>query len=478
MRLTDLVPSSNSSTTIRGITADSRAVAPGYIFVALKGVKVDGRDFIPQAIAQGAAAIVTEEDTMLDNSTVPLIKHPNPRQFFSQLAARFYTPHPRYITAVTGTNGKTSTAHFCQQLWHLLGHDSASIGTIGIVKNGQMEYSGVNLTTPDPVTLHKTLSELAQDGFNHVAMEASSHGLDQYRLDGVTLCAAGFTNLSRDHLDYHPDLESYFQAKLRLFSEVLHEGATAVLHTDIPEYERMRAVSESRKHRIIDYGTKAKTLHVRSLTPLPNGQELVLDYAGKTHTIHLPLIGSFQASNVLCALGLVSASDATIEQLIPLLPRLTSVPGRMEWVTSERDDRGQVFVDYSHTPDALEKALEVLRHHTDGKLWVVFGCGGDRDKGKRPQMGAIAARLADNVIVTDDNPRSEVPATIRQEVLAGCPDAIEIGDRKEAIHYAISHSQKGDIVLIAGKGHEKTQTVGGQTFAFDDVNIAQQALAL
>lgn len=458
---------------VTGITADSRHVKPGNIFVALPGTKADGKQFIDQAIASGASMIISP-DVAPASAPVTYIQHVNPRLALSMLAARFYQKQPETIVAVTGTNGKTSIAHFCRLIWQHMGCESASIGTIGVMdrQNSFVASNGASLTTPDPVTLHQALRKLSENGVTHLALEASSHGLDQYRLDGVRVGAAAFTNLSRDHLDYHHTFEAYLAAKMHLFDRVMAPGGVAVLNADSECFEQIASICRARNHKVISYGRQGKELRIVRLVPRSEGQSIFFEMDGEEHHIITGLVGEFQAENLLAALGLVIGSGGDKEKALEALASLPSVPGRMERVYNPRS-QGQIFVDYAHTPDALEKALLSLRPHTEGWLTVILGCGGDRDKGKRPQMGAIAARLADTAIVTDDNPRSEDPETIRREVMEGCPRALNIGDRKEAISYAISQMHEGDVLLIAGKGHEKTQTIGSQVIPFDDVAVAE-----
>lgn len=461
---------------ITGLTADSRKVVPGTLFAALPGTVRDGRDFIPQAIASGAVAILAPKGTSLPDGAgdVVLIEDANPRRRLALLAAAFHGDQPAHIAAVTGTNGKTSTAQFTRQLWQALGHKAGAMGTLGLVADGFPETP--SLTTPDPVALHATLADVARGGVTHLAMEASSHGLDQFRLDGVVVQAAGFTNLTRDHLDYHGTMEAYLQAKLALFDRVMPKGATAVINADIPEYEQIASVAHARKQTVIGFGTAGKELRVIDATPLPHGQRLTLDLFGKRRTLELPLVGRFQVWNALCALGLVIGTDADAERAADCLVNLTGVRGRLEMVAT-LPNGAAVYVDYAHTPDGLETVLRSVRPHTHGRLSVVFGCGGDRDKGKRPMMGRIAADLADRVIVTDDNPRSEVPATIRAEVMAGCPGATEVDDRAKAIALAVGELGPGDVLVLAGKGHEQGQIIGNEVRPFDDATVARAAVA-
>jgi UDP-N-acetylmuramoyl-L-alanyl-D-glutamate--2,6-diaminopimelate ligase len=466
---------------ITGITLDSRNVEPGFLFAAFKGAKVNGSEFIESAIKSGAVAILCDSDIDVKvPDSVCLIKHENPRLVFSLIASKFYTHKPGIIAAVTGTNGKTSTVHFAREIWKNLGKHSASIGTVGIAdSHGKFDFDRANfLTTPNTVKLHKIMAELADKGVTHLAMEASSHGLDQFRLDGIDVKIGAFTNLTRDHLDYHGNFENYLAAKMRLFNNVMNEGCVAVLNADIPEFYQLLGACEKRQHKIISYGkfkkgSRPNYIEIFKIINTSDGQQLSFEILGKVYNVNTPLIGEFQAYNLLCALGMVLASGANVDEAVAALPKVTCVPGRMEKVGD-----APVFVDYAHTPDALEKALSVLKPHTQNKLWVVFGCGGDRDKGKRPLMGKIAATLADKIVVTDDNPRSEDPSIVRSEILTAfsSEDVKEIGDRYQAIKYAVGKMQTGDMLLIAGKGHEKTQTIGKDVFPFDDVEVAREVL--
>lgn len=465
---------------ITGIAVSSREVKPGYLFAAIPGTKLDGRTFIPDAIRAGAAAILVPEGAA-PQGDIPFITVRTPRSCVGKLASKFYQPQPKHIVAVTGTNGKTSTAHFCRQLWQLSGHDAASIGTLGVVdKHSKHGVSESNLTTPDVVTLHRELARLKGGGVDHIAMEASSHGLDQERLCGVEVMAAGISNISRDHLDYHSTMEDYKQAKYRLFTEVLKKGGTAVINADIPEADEIKALCAARRHDMFTYGFKGEQLHLRELKPVLAGQEVKLDIFHKPYSFSVGLIGEFQISNILCALGLVIASGMPPEEALAAVQKVTPVPGRMQLAATHASG-APILVDYAHTPDALEKLLQAARNHVQtassiGRLHVVFGCGGDRDKGKRPVMGDIAATLADIVIVTDDNPRTELPAAIRAEIMQGCAGAKEIGDREEAIRTAVKGLRKGDMLLIAGKGHEDYQIIGTEKRHFSDVEIAKEAV--
>jgi UDP-N-acetylmuramoyl-L-alanyl-D-glutamate--2,6-diaminopimelate ligase len=457
---------------IRGLSADSRQVEPGFVFAALPGAKTDGRRYIDQAVAKGALAVLAEPGTAVPDGTVLLVD-PNPRRRLAQMAAIFYGRQPSHIAAVTGTSGKTSTAEFTRQIWAALGHASASLGTLGVVMPQHTEY--LSLTTLDPVQLHKRLSDIARQGVEHLAMEASSHGLDQFRLDGVKVTAAAFTNLSRDHLDYHGNSEAYLAAKRRLFSEVMEPGQTAVLNADAPEYDNLAGASRARGHRIIRFGRSTGDLRLVSQRPDAGGQQLTIDVFGKRANVLFPVAGSFQADNLLAALGLVIADGEAAETVLGTVSKLTGVHGRIEHVASLANG-APIFVDYAHKPGALEAVLTALRPHAKGKLVVVFGCGGDRDRGKRPQMGEIAERLADSVIVTDDNPRSEDPAAIRAEILAATKHAREIGDRRQAIRAAVNELGSDDVLVIAGKGHETGQTIAGVTHPFDDSEEARAAV--
>lgn len=460
---------------IRGIASDSRQVRPGFLFAALPGSKANGAQFVEDAIMNGAVAVMGEAGTTVppDGNTILVIVE-NARQTLAALASKFYGKQPDIITAVTGTSGKTSTVTFTQQLWTMMGiTQSASLGTLGIRAPG-LQKSG-SLTTPDTVSLHAALADLAAAGVTHLAMEASSHGLDQYRLDGVRITAAGYTNLSRDHLDYHQSMEEYFTAKARLFSHVLERQGRAVLNADDEYFAALSDICRAAGHKIISYGEAGKDIRLVKRTPRPSGQDLTLEVFGKTYDLTLPLVGHFQIMNALCALGLVLAGDGDTDSVVPLIAKLQGVPGRLQLVSGP-DAPAAVYVDYAHKPAALEAVLNTLRPHTEGRLICLFGCGGNRDSGKREIMGRIASGLADKVIVTDDNPRNENPKDIRAAILSGAPDAIEIGNRREAIQWAIADLQKGDVLVIAGKGHEQGQIIGDHVEPFDDVEEAQEAL--
>jgi len=458
---------------IAGLTADSRAVAAGFLFAALPGAKHDGRAYVGEALRRGAAAILAGPGLDLP-AGVPYVEAANPRRAFARAAARFAGSQPRTVVAVTGTSGKTSVASFARQIWSHAGRKAASLGTLGLVAPHASRYGA--LTTADPVTLHKDLAELAAAGVDHAAIEASSHGLDQCRLDGVTLTAAAFTNLSRDHLDYHLSMEAYFAAKRRLFDTLLPQGAVAVLNADVPEYEALRAVCLARRQRVIAYGRAGADIRLVSATPVPQGQDIEIVAFGSSRRITLPLAGSFQTMNVLAAIGLTVGTGLSPHAALDALTALEGVPGRLQ-LAGVKDNGASVYVDYAHKPDALATVLKALKPHVEGRLAVVFGCGGDRDAGKRPIMGRIAAELADRVVVTDDNPRSEDPAAIRAAVLAAAPGAREIGSREDAIRIAVGELEAGDVLVIAGKGHEQGQIVGTTVLPFDDLDQARRALA-
>jgi UDP-N-acetylmuramoyl-L-alanyl-D-glutamate--2,6-diaminopimelate ligase len=462
---------------IVGVTADSRNVQPGFLFAALPGTKLDGRRFAAEAVARGAMAILTDDPEALalapeECDRVCVVTDPNPHRRLALMAARFHGRPPRTIAAVTGTNGKTSVVHFTREIWSALGHPAASLGTLGIVTAA--EHRPGAMTTPDPVALHRDLAGLAERGIDHVAIEASSHGLNQFRLDGISVAAAAFTNLTRDHLDYHGNMADYRAAKDRLFNALLMPGGSAVLNRDSAEFSRLEGLCGDGGHPVISYGgDPAADLRMVAREPRADSQFLVLDLFGRRHELVLPLAGEFQAMNALAALGLVVATGSPVAAATAALTDLTGVPGRLQFV-GRQEGGGAIVVDYAHTPDALATVLTALRPHTRGRLAVLFGCGGDRDAGKRPLMGEVATRLADRVYVTDDNPRTEPPAEIRRAILAAAPNAIEIGDRREAIATAIAELELGDVLVIAGKGHETGQIIGTKTYPFDDAAIARE----
>ena len=456
---------------IGGLALDSRAVRAGDLFAAMPGTRTDGGRFLADARAAGAVAVLGDARAVAATD-LPALVAEEPRAALAHVAARFFGRQPRTVVAVTGTSGKTSVAVFTRQLWAGLGHPAASLGTLGL-QTSDAPGDG-SLTTPDPIALHRVAAELAGAGVDHLALEASSHGLDQHRVDGLRFAAAAFTNLSRDHFDYHGSAAAYYAAKRRLFAELLRPGATAVLNADAPEFGDLAGLAVDRQLKILDYGERAQALRLVRRTPTADGMELELELRGRRHRFAIGLVGGFQASNLLAAAGLVLAGGATVEAILPLLAGLRAPPGRMQLV-ARHPEGAAAFVDYAHKPEALAKALEALRPHTEGRLFVVFGCGGDRDAGKRPLMGEIAARLADEVVVTDDNPRTEDPGAIRAAVLAAAPAAREIGGRGAAIRTAFAALRAGDTLLVAGKGHETYQIVGAETFPFDDAEVLREA---
>lgn len=455
------------------LSADSREVSPGTLFAALPGTVAHGERFIDAALAAGAVAVLGGPSLLALNLDVPVLIAEDPRRAWALVAARFAGRQPERIAAVTGTNGKTSTVTFACQLWRALGKSAASLGTLGVDRPSG--FIPGSLTTPEPVCLHRLLADMAAEGVDRLAMEASSHGLDQRRLDGVELAVGAFLNITRDHLDYHGDFESYLKAKRRLFDVLLPAGATAVLNADAAFYPDLANAARTRSFDVLEFGRDATRFRLTGRRAMADGQELSLRLDGERFEVCLPVVGGFQAENLLAALAIVAATDGRIDEAVAAVPRLSGPRGRMELAGTHASGAG-VFVDFAHTPDALKLALEALRPHCSGKLAVVVGCGGDRDKGKRPQMGRIAVTLADRVIVTDDNPRTEDAATVRAEVLAGCPGATEIGDRASAIASAIDALEPGDVLLIAGKGHETGQIVGDTVLPFDDVEVARRVL--
>jgi UDP-N-acetylmuramoyl-L-alanyl-D-glutamate--2,6-diaminopimelate ligase len=405
---------------------------------------------------------------------VPLLSDPEPRRRFAELAAKFYAPYPETVVAVTGTNGKTSTVEMTRQIWRISGHRSASIGTLGVTTSDDQVKTG--LTTPDIVTFLNNVAGLGRMGISHVAYEASSHGLDQHRAEGVPLAAAAFTNFSRDHLDYHETMDAYFEAKMRLFDELLPSGKPAVIWTDDPKSDEVIERARKRGHELLTVGRKGETIRLMEQSPTALGQTLMLEHAGKKHRLALPLIGAYQAANVLTSAGLVLATGGDWMTTLSAMQRVAPVRGRLERAVISRSGV-PVYVDYAHTSDALEAAIAALRPHVEGRLITVFGAGGDRDQGKRPEMGAVASRLSDVVIVTDDNPRSEDPALIRRAIMAGASGATEVADRREAIAEAIHIAHEGDIILLAGKGHETGQIIGDKVLPFDDALVARECAA-
>lgn len=460
---------------ITGISADSRKVKPGDLFFALKGGRADGRRFIDDAIARGAAAVAGEGARPFDFfANTAFVRVRDAHAALAHAAARFYPRQPETIVAITGTNGKTSVASFTRQIWKTLGFAAASVGTIGVTSpNGEIKGS---LTTPDPVALHALMDRLAGEGITHLAMEASSHGLDQRRLDGVKLSAGAFTNLTRDHLDYHRTMEAYLAAKLRLFDTLLPEGAGAVVDADQPDGSKIADLARHRKLNVFGVGRMGRDLTLLGVKREGFGQMLTVRAEAAEHEVKLPLVGEFQVSNALVAAGLAMVTGTPARDALEVLPALKGASGRLELVGDKAG--APVFVDYAHTPDALETALLALRPYAAGRLLVVFGAGGDRDAGKRPLMGAVAAKRANLVYVTDDNPRSEYAADIRKQILEATPRGIEIGDREEAIKAAVKEMKDGDVLLVAGKGHETGQIIGERTLPFSDQAAVRAALGI
>lgn len=477
MNLATLIPA-ETAREVTGITCDSRRVEKGDLFAALSGVKTDGSRFIDQAVDRGATVVLARQGITsrhADQAGVKMINVANPRRLYSLAAAHFFGRQPETTAAVTGTNGKSSVADFLRQIWTALGLRAASLGTIGVVGPDDLNIP-LQHTTPDPAELHALLADLKDRGIEHLAMEASSHGLAQYRTDGVRFIAAAFTNLSRDHLDYHDSLDSYLLAKMRLFGELLPPDGFAILNMDDEHADRVAEVCRGRGIRVIGVGSDADDLRLKASRPTALGQTIDIETFGRAYTLDLSLAGSFQASNALVAVGLAIACGADVDRAIKVLPLLTGVRGRMERVAPLKGGAA-VYVDYAHTPDALQTVLAALRPHATNRLICVFGAGGDRDPGKREAMGTAARELADIQIVTDDNPRTENPAQIRRAVLRGAPGAIEIGDRAEAIGKAVDMLDDGDALIIAGKGHETYQILADRTVDFDDADVARIAVA-
>ncbi|PZU57773.1 MAG: UDP-N-acetylmuramoyl-L-alanyl-D-glutamate--2,6-diaminopimelate ligase [Sphingobium sp.] len=472
MKLSDLAPGGGDAA-VTGFAIDNRKVAPGTVFGAFQGLKVNGEDFIADAVASGAIAVVARPEARVEGALH--IVDANPRRLFATLAARFFAPFPAVTVAVTGTNGKTSTAELTRQLWRMMGEKSASIGTLGVTTSVDQVSTG--LTTPDIVTFLSNMSGLRREGITHAAFEASSHGLSQYRTEGLPVRAGAFTNLSRDHLDYHGDMDSYFDAKMRLFDEVVADDGTAVLWADDEWSAKVSERVAKRGLRVLRVGVRGEALRLVNRTPTQLGQALTVEVGealgGGMHKVALPLIGAYQAANALTAAGLVIATGGDPAKVLALLGRVQPVRGRLERAVITKAG-APVYVDYAHTPDGLRAAIEALRPHTKGRLITLFGAGGDRDAGKRPLMGKVAVELSDAVIVTDDNPRSEEPSAIRAAIMAGASGAQEIGGRRAAIAQAVAMAGADDIVLLAGKGHEQGQIIGDRVLPFDDVTVARE----
>ena len=475
MKLSKLIAprrlSGGAETDITALTADSRQVGAGSLFAALRGEHVDGRDYIVSAIENGASAVLSLPG--LANMPIPYVASDNPRQEFSHMAARLYAGQPETTVAMTGTNGKSSTIEFLRQIWKSAGKHAACFGTLGVTTDAGV--SPLTHTTPDAVALHKTLQNLRKRGITHAGMEASSHGLVQYRLDGVKLAAVGFSNLSQDHFDYHTDMEDYFSAKARLFNELAPKNCPAVINVDGEYGRRMADLAKDAGLDVMTVGWAGGDIRIAEITPRSASQMLELVWAGKRHKIELALVGEFQVLNAVSALGLAVKSGVSPKVALKALANLRGVAGRMERAGVTKSG-APILVDFAHTPDGLEKLLRGVRPHTMGRIIAIFGCGGDRDPDKRSKMGEIAEKLADIIIVTDDNPRSENPALIRKAVLNACPSAHEIGDRAKAIKYGIGKLQKGDCLVIAGKGHETGQIIAGKTIPFNDVAVAKSTL--
>ncbi|MGE5166807.1 MAG: UDP-N-acetylmuramoyl-L-alanyl-D-glutamate--2,6-diaminopimelate ligase [Sphingobacteriales bacterium] len=477
MKLRDLLPEATIGARqavieVAGITADSRKIKPGFLFVAVSGAKTHGAHFARQAIAAGAVGVMAEQRPDGLPDTIVFVPVKNARRALALAAANFYPRQPASIAAVTGTSGKTSVAAFTRQIWSTLGHQAASIGTVGVVSPKGERYG--SLTTPDPVELHRTLDQLSGEGVTHLALEASSHGLDQHRLDGVRISAGAFTNLSRDHLDYHPTIEAYLTAKLRLFEDLIVTGGTAVVGIDDCYAGQIVEAARTRRLKVLTVGEHGEDIKLTGGSIDGFAQVVGMTHGGRTYRVRLPLVGAFQVQNAGLAAGVAIATGAEPAQAFAALENLTGAKGRLELVGNRNG--APIFIDYAHKPDALKKALESLRPYASGRLTLVFGAGGDRDTGKRPIMGRVAVEGADRVIVTDDNPRSEDPAQIRAAILADAPGAVEIGDRAEAIRKAITDLKAGDVLLIAGKGHETGQIVGDRVLPFSDHDAVATAL--
>lgn len=464
---------STSDLEISGIASDSRAVEKDYLFAALDNGVDNGNAYISHAIINGASVIVCKNAAnKKEYPDTIFIETENPNKVFSRMVAKFYDGQPRHIAAITGTNGKTSIADFIRQMLVADGKNAASIGTLGLIKNNSAPAAYVN-TTPGAITLHKDMQRLVQEGFDYLAIEASSHGICQYRVGGINIQVAGFTNLTQDHLDYHKTMENYYEAKKLLFTDIMAKGGTVVLNADIDVYEDLSKVCKKASHKIISYGHNGEDIRLLSAEPLPHGQNIKIRYFGKEHELFIPLAGNFQAMNILCALGMAGALTGKPEEMLKYVSGLKGAKGRLQYIGTTAKG-GAVYVDYAHTPDALENVISAMRPHTDGKLHILFGCGGDRDKTKRPIMGQIAQEEADIVYVADDNPRTENAEDIRKQIMTGCPCAYNIGDRERTIEFAMKQLDKGDILIVAGKGHETGQYVNGKILPFNDEEIIKK----
>lgn len=456
---------------ITGMTSDSRQVKPGMLFAALPGTVLDGRDYIKSAVKKGAAAILSTPGLDVD---IPYVESENPRLIYSHIARRLYPEQPQTLVAMTGTNGKSSTVEFLRQIWEFAGIKSACFGTLG-VRYGK-EFLPLSHTTPDALVLHETLHKLSELGVTHVGMEASSHGLKQYRLDSVDVTASGFSNLTQDHFDYHPDVDDYFNAKARLFTQLTPDNAPVVINVNDEYGQKLAEMCEARGQKVVRAGWAGDNIRIDEVMPRSASQLIDLIVNGKRYKVELPLVGEFQVLNAVAALGLALETGVSIDVAVEALGHLTGVAGRLE-MAGRTKAGAPILVDFAHTEDGLDKLLRSVRPHTMGRMIIVFGCGGDRDPNKRPKMGAMAAKHADFAIVTDDNPRTEDPASIRSAVLKGCPDALEIGDRASAIRHGISMLDAGDCLIIAGKGHEQGQIIGDTVISFSDVEQVRLALA-
>jgi len=470
--LTELHQPGFDAIEITGLTLDSRKVEPGFVFAALPGVHVHGRAFAEKAEAAGAVAMIS--DGPIDGISVPVIVSDDPAALLASMAKRFYPGQPGHVVAVTGTNGKSSTVDFLRQIWEAAGLEGASLGTLGVARKGETITTGY--TTPDSVALHRALHALAGEGVTHLAMEASSHGLKQRRMEAVDLAIGAFTNLTQDHLDYHPDFDDYFASKARLFTERLPDGAPAIINVDSPWGEQMATAARARGLDVVTVGWRGSDMQICEVVPRPASQDITIRWRGEERQIEVPFVGEFQVLNAVGAAAIALTEGLAADAVFASLANLEGVPGRLEKV-GETAAQAPVLVDYAHTPDGLDKLLRAARPHTRGRVIVIFGCGGDRDPTKRRPMGEIAAQEADIVIVTDDNPRSEDPDLIRAAILEGCPGATEIADREAAIRHGVSLLQDGDCLLVAGKGHETGQTVAGVVHPFDDREVSRRALA-
>lgn len=463
----------NPDLEINGISSDSRAIESGDLFAALDNGVDSGDKYIPNAIDRGAKVILCSDDCLKKKyPDIIFIETENPNKIFAKMVAKFYAGQPEHICAITGTNGKTSIADFVRQMIFASGENAASIGTLGLIKNNDLPVAYVN-TTPGAITLHKDLQRLSKDGFQYLAIEASSHGICQYRVGGIKMKVAGFTNLTQDHLDYHKTMENYYEAKKLLFTDIMAAGGTAVLNADIEVYDDLRKACKKAGHKIISYGHNGDDIQLLEEEPVANGQNLKIRYFGEEKEIFIPLAGDFQAMNVLCALGMAGALTGKPEEMLSYASTLKGAKGRLQYI-GDTEKGGAVYVDYAHTPDALENVLSAMRSHTEEKLHVLFGCGGDRDRTKRPVMGEIAQELADVVYVSDDNPRTEDADEIRKQIMVGCPRAYNIGDRERAIKFAVNQLEKGDILIVAGKGHETGQYVKGKILPFNDEEVIEK----